>query len=87
MGSNMNHLMHKYDITIEDIIETSRKNMNKLCYKRWTEEVNEESFAHAHIIRELIKLKEGNLQLVFTNANFEFSYDAYDFIINSLCIN
>ena len=87
MGSNMNHLMHKYDITIEDIIETSRKNMNKLCYKRWTEEVNEESFAHAHIIRELIKLKEGNLQLVFTNENFEFSYDAYDFIINSLCIN
>ena len=87
MGSNMNHLMHKYDITIEDIIETSRKNMNKLCYKRWAEEVNEESFAHAHIIRELIKLKEGNLQLVFTNANFEFSYDAYDFIINSLCIN
>ena len=83
----MNHLMHKYDIAIEDIIETSRKRMNTLCYIRWAKEVNEKSFSHAHIIRELMKLKEGKLQLVFTNENFEFSYDAYDFIINSLCIN
>ena len=61
--------------------------MNILCYKKWAEDVNEEYILHAPIIRELIKLKEGNLQLVFTNEHFEFSYDAYDFIISSLCIN
>ena len=87
MGCNMNHLMHKYNISVEEIVETSKKKMNILCYKKWAEEVNEDYILHAPIIRELIKLKEGNLQLVFTNEHFEFSYDAYDFIISSLCIN
>ena len=87
MGCNMNHLMHKYNISVKEIVETSKKKMNILCYKKWAEEVNEDYILHAPIIRELIKLKEGNLQLVFTNEHFEFSYDAYDFIISSLCIN
>ena len=54
---------------------------------KWTEEINEQSIYHANIIRELIKLKEGNLQLSFTNENLEFSFDAYDFILYSLCVN
>ena len=87
MGKNMNHLMYKYNISVEDILQTSKKQMNKLCYQKWTEEINAQSISHANIIKELIKLKEGNLQLFFTNENFEFSYDAYNFIIYSLCVN
>ena len=87
MGKNMNHLMYKYNISVEDILQTSKKQMNILCYQKWTEEINAQSISHANIIRELIKLKEGNLQLFFTNENFEFSYDAYNFIIYSLCVN
>ena len=87
MGNNMNHLMHKYNISVDDILETSKKNMNIICYQKWTEEINGQSIIYAQIIRELIKMKEGDLQLIFTNADFEFSYDAYDFIINSLCLN
>ena len=86
MGSNMNHLMHKYDISVDDILVTSKKNMNNKCYQKWKEEINGQSIINAQIIRELIKVKEGNLQLFFTNNDFEFSYDAYDFIINSLCL-
>ena len=87
MGKNMNHLMHKYNIRVEDILQTSKKQMNTLCYQKWAEEINEQSISYAHIIRELIKLKEGNLQLIFSNKDIEFSYDAYDFIIYSLCVN
>ena len=87
MGKNMNHLMYKYNISVEDILQTSKKQMNMLCYQKWTEEINGQSIYHANIIRELIKLKEGNLQLFFTNENLEFSYDAYNFIIYSLCVN
>ena len=87
MGNNMNHLMHKYNISVEDILGTSKKQMNILCYQKWIEGVNEQSIFYAHIIKELIKVKEGNLQLIFTNQNPNFSYDAYDFIIHSLCVN
>ena len=87
MGKNMNHLMHKYNISVEDIIQTSKKHMNNICYQKWTEEISEQSISYAHIIRELIKLKEGNLQLIFSNNDIDFSYDAYDFIIYSLCVN
>ena len=87
MGKNMNHLMYKYNISVEDILQTSKKQTNMSCYQKWTEEINAQSISHANIIRELIKLKEGNLQLFFTNENFEFSYDAYNFIIYSLCVN
>ena len=87
MGKNMNHLMYKCIISVEDILQTSKKQMNKLCYQKWTEEINAQSISHANIIRELIKVNEGNLQLLFTNENFEFSYDAYNFIIYSLCVN
>ena len=87
MGKNMNHLMYKYNISVEGILQTSKKQMNMLCYQKWTEEINAQSISHANIIRELIKVNEGNLQLLFTNENFEFSYDAYNFIIYSLCVN
>ena len=79
--------MYKYNISVEDILQTSKKQMNKLCYQKWTEEINAQSMSHANIIKELIKVNEGNLQLLFTNENFEFSYDAYNFIIYSLCVN
>ena len=61
MGKNMNHLMYKYNISVEDILQTSKKQMNMLCYQKWTEEINGQSIYHANIIRELIKLKQGNL--------------------------
>ena len=83
MGNNMNHLMHKYNISVEDILGTSKKQMNILCYQKWMEGINEQSIPYAHIIKELIKVKEGNLQLIFTNENANFSYDANDLIIYS----
>ena len=76
--------MHKYNISVEDILGTSKKQMNILCYQKGMEGINEQSIPYAHIIKELIKVKEGNLQLIFTDENANFSYDAYDFIIYSL---
>lgn len=34
MGKNMNHQMYKYNIGVEDILQTSKKQMNKLCYQK-----------------------------------------------------
>ena len=54
---------------------------------KWIEGINEQSITYANIIKELIKVKEGSLQLIFTNENANLSYNAYDFIIHSICVN
>ena len=79
--------MHKYNMSIEDILETPKKNMNEQCYQKWKIEIDAQYPINAHIIRELIKVKENRLQIIFTNEDFYFSYDEGDFIIDYLCVN
>ena len=67
MGRNMTHLMHKYSINVEDILGTSKKKMNDHCYQKWKADINEEYQINAHIIRELIHVKENRLQHTFTS--------------------
>ena len=87
MGKNMTHLMHKYNMSLEDILVTSKKNMNKYCHQMWLAQVNAQYHINANIIRELIMVKENRLNLIFTNENYNFSYDECNFIIDYLCIN
>ena len=87
MGRNVTYLMHKYNISVDDILETSKKNMNRNCYQKWLSEINAEYPINAHVIRELIRLKEGTLHLFYANNDIAFSYDDYNFIIEFLCVN
>ena len=87
MGRNMTHLMHKYNINVEDILGTSKKKMNRLCYQKWKANTHKEYHIHAHIIRELIHVKENTLQVTFSNKEFQMSNDEYTLIINELCVN
>ena len=61
--------------------------MNRHCYQKWNANTHEEYHINAHIIRELIHVKENTLQLTFSNEEFQMSYDEYTFIINYLCVN
>ena len=83
----MTHLMHKYNINVEDILGTSKKKMNRLCYQKWKANTHKEYHIHAHIIRELIHVKENKLQITFSNKEFQMSNDEYSLIINDLCVN
>ena len=87
MGRNMTHLMHKYNINVEDILESSKNKMNEHCYQIWKADINEKYPINALIIRELIYVKENRLQLAFSNEEYQFSYDDYNFTINYLCVN
>ena len=40
MCKNMNHLLYKYNISVEDILQTPLIQMNMLCYQKWTEEID-----------------------------------------------
>ena len=40
MGKNMTYLMDKYDISLDDILVTSKKAMNIQCHQKWLAKVN-----------------------------------------------
>ena len=83
MEGNMTHLIYKYNINIEDILGTSKKKMNKLCYQKWKANTHKEYHIHAHIIRELIHVKENTFQNTFSNKEFQMFNDGYTLIIKS----
>ena len=85
IGKNMIHLIHKYDISAEDILMSSKKVIKDICFQKWFDEVNEQYVINAHIIRELILFKEDRLQITFSDGVDGLSYAAYDLIINFLC--
>ena len=87
MGRNMTHLMHKYNISIGDILDTPKKSMNEYCYKKWVSEIDAQYTINAHLIKELIMVRENRLCLFFTNDVIDFSYNEYNFIIDYLCVN
>ena len=79
LGRNMTHLIHKYDLQIDDFHSLSRSKINEWCYNRWFTEINMDYFAYAQIIRELIIMKENRCTRLFSNNDCNF-------IIDYLCI-
>ena len=85
MGKNMTHLLYKYNLQMDDVLTFSKMKMKEHCYQKWKADINEDYIIYSQIVRELILTKENRLQICFSNDNFEFSYNAYDYIIDSLC--
>ena len=81
----MIHLSHKYGISAEDILISSKKGIKEICFQKWVVEVNEQYVINAQIIRELIMVKEDRLQITFSNGDVGLSYASYDLIIIFLC--
>ena len=67
LGRNMTHLIHKYDVQIDDFHSLSKTKINEWCYNRWFTEINKDYFAYAQIIRELITMKENRCTRLFSN--------------------
>ena len=85
LGKNMLHLKHKYDITVEDILSSSKKMMKAYCFQKWFKEVDEQYVTHAQLVRELMEVKENRLHITFSNGDDGVYFAAYDLIINFLC--
>ena len=64
---------------------SSKKGIKDICFQKLFDEVNEQYIINAHIIRELILVKEDRLQITFSDGVDGLSYAAYDLIINFLC--
>ena len=54
MGRNMIHLLHKYNLQVEDVLSFSKKAMREHCQQKWKSEVKEEYIVHVQIVKEFI---------------------------------
>ena len=84
MGRNMTHLLHKYNLQVEDVLSFSKNAMREHCYQKWKTEINQEYFVYAQVVKEFIMVKEDRLHITFTTDAGDFSADH---IINFLCTN
>ena len=87
LGQNIIYLMHKYELNVDDILTSNKNERKKHCYQKWLTDLNVQYFINAHIINELLMVKEDKLQIIFSNVDIGPSFVEYDLIINFLCIS
>ena len=77
-GNNMTHLMHKYDLRLDDTVALSKQSIKEHCYSYWIDTVDDEYPIYAHMINDLIIMKEGRCHRSLSN-------DDCNLFIESLC--
>ena len=75
LGRNMTHLIHKYDIHVDDMLSLSKNKIKEHCYNRWINQINEEYITYSLIIKEMIMEKENRSVRFFTDTDCKFIID------------
>ena len=78
LGRNMTHLIHKYDLQVDDMLALSKNKMKEHCYNRWINHIKEKYITYSLIIKDMIMMKENRCVRYFSNTDCNF-------IINTLC--
>ena len=79
LGRNMTHLIHKYELQVDDMLFLSKNKIKEHCYNKWINQINEEYISYALIIKDMIKMKENRCVRHFSDTDCNF-------IIVFLCI-
>ena len=77
-GHNIRHLYLKYDISLEDILNMSMKEIKTSFYSKWLESVNDNSVYSAIMTRKLSLMKDGTYLDIF-------NIEQNNILINHLC--
>ena len=67
MGKNITHLMHKYNLVIDEMKSLSKHSFKELCYNKWMSGINIEYPRYAQIIKDMIGMKEESGTRLFSN--------------------
>ena len=78
MCKNIRHLTFKYDISVDNIINSSKGKIRKLVYNKWISGINENYPIHANVIRDMLGIREERYTRILSN-------DECKFIIEFLC--
>ena len=75
LGKNITHLMHKYNLIIDDIKSFSKKRIIEHFHSTWLSGINNEYPMYAQIIKDMIGMKEVNGTRVFSNEECQSIID------------
>ena len=75
LGRNMTHLIHKYDLQVDDMLAMSKNKMKEHCYNRWINQVKEEYITYSSIIKDMIMMKENRSVRYFSDTDCNFIID------------
>ena len=78
LGKNMTHLIHKYDLEVEDMCSLSKNKIKEHSYNKWLSEINIDYITYAHIIKDMFRMKENRCVRLFSDIDC-------DAIIDLLC--
>jgi len=72
MCKNIRHLTFKYDISIDNIINSSKGKIRKLVYNKWISGINESYPIHANVIRDMLGISEERYTRILSNDECKF---------------
>ena len=75
LGRNMTHLIHKYELRVDDILALSKNTIKKHCYNRWVNQIQEEYITYSLIIKDMIMMKENRSVRCFSDTDCNFIID------------
>ena len=75
LGRNMTHLIHKYELRVDDILALSKNTIKKHCYNRWVNQIQEEYITYSFIIKDMIMMKENRCVRCFSDTDCNFIID------------
>ena len=75
LGKNITHLIHKYDLQLDDLLSLSKNKIKECCYNRWINHIQEEYITYSLIIKEMIMMKENRCARHFSNIDCNFIID------------
>ena len=75
LGKNITHLMHKYNLIIDDIKSLSKTNIKEHFHSTWLSGINNEYPMYAQIIKDMIGMKEVYGTRVFSNEECQIILD------------
>ena len=78
LGKNITHLVHKYNIPVEDLTLLPKQRVKYIFYNKWITGVNIQYPMYASIIKDMVMMREGKCTRVLSN-------DACKCIIDFCC--
>ena len=85
LGRNIRILSSKMNKTYEEMLELSTSKVREILSRIWRNEVYEDYFSRADVIKELLLVKENLLTIDF-GSHRVMDLASCDFIINNLCV-
>ena len=78
MGRNLNHVLYKCNLNINDLHDLTEQQFKKLSLERWLNNVNDDDCQTCSVIKDMIHVRDGFYKKIIDN-------DECNFIIENLC--